>query len=247
MTQTLRTPILRNCVLTLVAIALIVVIPLLSLRPSLSVEFTPPDRGSPEQVDAGGTRFADFERPGERVVPVFMDGRELECPLSAILPPENYGLTRQAYPTIFYHTPPVEGIEVIFSLRDAQETLIYQTRYLTGPDHGTYGLPIPAYVNVQPLHPYQAYSWTVEIPDLEASVSGTIVRVNTTASFDEEFATASAEERLQLLADAGLWYDMLDQLARLHRENPDDPQWSRLWRQIAEDAELMKVGDKPLL
>ena len=238
---------LKTLLVSLLAVAIVIAIPILSIQPSISVEFNPPDRGTPEQVDSGGTRFRDFEQPGERMIPIFVNDQELECPLSAILPPENYGLTRQAYPTIFYHTPLIEGMEVIFSLRDAQERLVYQTRYLTGDEHGTYGLPIPAFVNVAPLELYQGYVWTVELPKFEASVSGTIVRVNTTASFDEEFAAASAEERLQLLADAGLWYDMLDQLAQLHRDRPDEPQWYDLWTEIAEAAELMKVGTKPLL
>jgi|GEM_PF-2213692 len=238
---------LKTLLVSLLAVAIVIAIPILSIQPSISVEFNPPDRGTPEQLDGGGTRFINFEQPGERMVPIVVDGQELECPLAAILPPENYGLTRQAYPTIFYHTPPVEGMEVIFSLRDAQERLVYQTRYLTGDEHGTYGLPIPAFVNVPPLELDQGYVWTVELPEFEASVSGTIVRVNTTASFDEEFAAAEAEERLQLLADAGLWYDMLDQLAQLHRDRPDEPQWYRIWGEITEAADLMKMGMKPLL
>lgn len=243
--QRLFRPLFRALMLACCAIAAIAVV--LVPHPARSLDFSPPDRGAPERVDAGGARFADFEREGDREAPIFVDGEALECPLTAVLPEGNYGLTFEPYPSVFVHIPDLPGAEVVFSLRDADDRILYQLRYLKGERHGSVGLSVPKHANVAPLELYEPYRWTLELPEQEEQVSGAIVRVAPTEEFAAQLAEATPEQRLELLAETGIWYDMLEQLAQLHRNNPDDPRWMPIWDDVTEDVGLMKVGDKPLL
>lgn len=237
----------RRLTWSLAAIAAALLLVLLLVTPVRSLEFTPPDRGAPERIDAGGARFADFEREGDRVVDIVVDGEVLECPLTAILPPENYGLTIEAYPTVYVHIPDLAGIPVVFSLYDSLDRLVYQTRYLTGERHGTVGFSLPEHGNVMPLDFYRSYRWTLELPEQGEEVGGTLVRVALMTDFERQLAQAAPERQLELLAETGIWYDTIDVLAQLHRRNPDDPQWMQFWEDLMDAVDLMKVGDKPLL
>ncbi|WP_017658491.1 DUF928 domain-containing protein [Baaleninema simplex] len=238
---------LRFLVLAGIALSALVLTGLFAIAPARSLDFTPPDRGAPERVDAGGTRYADFEIPGDRDVTIVVNGEELECPLTAILPPENYGLTLRDYPTIYVHVPNLPGADLQFTLRDDNDEVLYQSRFRLGHRHGTFGIPLPDNANFDPLELYRSYRWTVELLDFGESISGAIVKVSPTEEFQRQLDRATSEERLELYAETGIWYDAIDTLATLHRNDPDNSQWMEVWREITESVDLMKVGNKPLL
>ncbi|MGC9502906.1 DUF928 domain-containing protein [Baaleninema sp.] len=237
----------RFLILAGMALSTLLLTGLLSIEPARSIDFTPPDRGAPERVDAGGTRYAEFEIPGERHTPVVVNGEPLECPLTAIVPQQNYGLTLREYPTIYVHVPDLPGANLRFTLRDDKDEVLYQSRFRLGHRHGTFGISLPERANFDPLELYRSYRWTVELVEGDESVSGAIVRVSPTEEFQNQIDRATPEEQLQLYADTGIWYDAIDSLAALHRNHPEDSQWMEAWREITESVELMKVGNKPLL
>ncbi|MBO9998906.1 MAG: DUF928 domain-containing protein [Cyanobacteria bacterium SID2] len=218
-----------------------------TIEPARSLDFMPPDRGAPQRVDAGGARYSDFEVPGDREIPIVVNGEELECPLTAIVPVENYGLTFQEYPTIYVHVPDVPGAEVTFALRDDDDRIVYQSRFTLGHRHGTFGIALPAHANFDPLEVYRPYRWTLELEEYSERVSGVIVRVLPTETFARQLDRATPRERLALYAETGIWYDAIDTLAELHRADPENEEFIQIWQEITKSVDLMKVGEKTLL
>ncbi|MEM1426847.1 MAG: DUF928 domain-containing protein [Cyanobacteria bacterium P01_H01_bin.130] len=64
---------------------------------------------------------------------------------------------------------------------------------------------------------------------------GVIQRVETGSSFGEQLASApDALERLNVFAGEGLWVDLMDQVADVARDRPNDPGLTLVWRKILE-------------
>jgi len=204
-----------------------------------------PDRGAPDSAGAGGARFADFEIGVDGVRILEIPGRE--CPLTAALPASTSGLTLRPYPSIFVHMPPYPDEPVEFRLMTEDDVLVYATQYVPNPIDGTYDITLPDSSNLPPLEVGVMYRWTFAIPSEELVLSGGIVRGEPTADFAADLAAASPIERVELLAETGIWYDAVAEAADLVRSDRDRADYKALWDGLMYSVDLDKMAMKPLL
>ncbi|NJN61366.1 MAG: hypothetical protein HC795_07395 [Coleofasciculaceae cyanobacterium RL_1_1] len=73
-----------------------------------------PGRGVPSQpIDGGGTRFSDFDLTIEGERTITSDG--MECPVTALIPAANSGLTLSPYPRFFSICRPIPARQSHFA------------------------------------------------------------------------------------------------------------------------------------
>lgn len=242
-------------------------------HPGQAIDFTPPDRGAPGNVltDAGGVRFSGDiplgssapgrDREAARApAPAFnfaVEGQRMlmlegfECPLTAIVPDSNYGLTLAAYPRFFFHMPPYPGDAVAFRLETEAGDRLYATEFVPQPIDGTFEIALPSNANLPPLAFNQMYHWTFSIlNDNEAdfTVSGGVMRVEPTPAFAQRLATAQRPiSRIQRLAAAGIWFDAIAGAADLVRSDRTNASYERVWDGLVRSIGLDKMAERDLL
>ncbi len=238
-----------------------------------SIEFTPPNRGAPENLIGAGTRFTNepgITRSGAssspQAIPVIVNGQALPCPFTALVPKwggDNYSLTIDPYPTFFIHVPTVENAVLSFQLnRDVMDSidltstpndrLVYSLQLPVNGQDGTFGITLPKYA--RPLNAGETYTWKVTLdlpPDLESEtpyiLAGQIERFEPTNTFTEELARATPEQKVELYAQSSLWYDALKELADLRLAYPNNPRLVTEWVELLTSVGLDEIAEKPLL
>ncbi len=230
----------------------------MQLHPVSGVEFQPPDRGRPGRLVGAGTRFSEppTVRGGlesDRAIPVVRNGEELPCPLTAIVPQNQYGFTLSEYPSFFVHVPPIPGALVEFTLSTDRNDLVYQTMFRLSDRHGTIRIAPSADANVAPLELDRNYRWQFSLmldpedPSQDRQVGGWIRRVQPTDEFSKDLEKSTPQQRVNLYAEAGVWYDTVAAVAELRRSDPDNPTLTQEWQELLDSVGLSKVGQKPLI
>ncbi len=240
-----------------------------SIQQGVAIEFTPPDRNAPgrviidgggarfsadslpsrgvpsQPIDGGGARFSDFDLTitGERSIT--SDG--MECPVTALIPAANSGLTLSPYPRFFFHMPPYPGASVAFRLETETGDLVYATQFVPEARDGTYDIALPNTSNLPPLEVGVMYRWTFEIPEQDLMLSGGILRGEASTEFAAELEAAYPIQRVRLLAETGIWFDAISEAADLVRGDRSRPAYQRLWSELLQSVDLQKIGDRPLL
>lgn len=182
---------------------------LLSLSP-----YNPPNRGAPGRTRDAGSR---------------------SCGLVALVPTQtHWGETLEPHPTFwFYVANPAE--RMIFDLRDEMTgESVFTTEFaaLAGPGIGSYVLPDEALA----LESDRLYRWqlTLDCPrtDSDPTVNSIVVRREVDPELTEQLDNALPEERINLLATHGLWYDTLTDLAQLRASDPQNPELETAWVEL---------------
>jgi hypothetical protein len=205
-----------------------------------------PGRGAPSQpIDGGGARFSDFDLIIEGARSITSEGQE--CPVTAIIPATNVGLTLSPYPRFFFHTPPYPGASVAFRLTTEAGDLVYATQFVPEARDGTYEIALPATSNLPPLEVGTMYLWTFEIPEQSLTLSGGILRGEPSVEFAADLAAANPIKRVRLLAETGIWFDAISEVADLVRSDRTNAYYEHLWDELLESVELDKIADRPLL
>jgi Domain of Unknown Function (DUF928) len=255
---------LKTLALLLVSVLLAVALILSWQVPSYSVEFNPPDRGAPGRLIGAGTRFSQpiettrgsLGSLGRRQAPITVNEETLSSPLVAIVPSSslgNYGLTLDGYPSFYIHMPAVPQARLEFILLDELGDRIYEAGYLVANREGTFSIDLPRHANLPPLEVGLTYTWQVRLklnPNsivTDYLVHGQIERFEPEAGLMKDLEAASAEEKVVLYAQSGLWYDALDTLAQLRRANPNNPLLTNEWAQLLRSISLDDIADQPLI
>jgi Domain of Unknown Function (DUF928) len=238
-----------------------------------SIEFTPPNRGAPENLIGAGTRFSGepgITRSGSssnpQAIPVLVNGQALPCPFTVLVPKwgsDNYSLTIDPYPTFFVHVPAVENSVLSFQLSRGiadsadltttpEDRLVYAIHLPTNGQDGTFGIALPKYA--RPLEVGETYIWTVTLdlpPDLESDrpymLEGQIERFEPESTLTEELARATPEQKVELYAQSSLWYDALEEIADLRLAYPNNPRLVTEWVELLTSVGLDEIAQKPLL
>lgn len=166
------------------------------------VVYTPPRRGAPGRRMSGGTRTS-----GTNTTVVI------------VLTPETMGLTIRAQPTLYWYLSENVAKHVILTVVDenAIDPIVEAT--LAPPAQpGIQALDL-ASLGVR-LEPEQHYEWEIALLDpsgdrhRDVYARGAIERVEPSADLRAKLATGSPLERAKALAEAGIWYDAMDEVSR---------------------------------
>lgn len=213
-----------------------------------AIEFQPPKRGMPGRREGGGTRdpLACVRGKPSRLI--------------ALLPTTNLGLTVADYPRFFWYMPQTKAQRAEFTLFEVDENLedrqpVYQTTF-TIPAGGTGGiasLQLSKQGNTSPLKVGKDYRWTVSLicdPSnrmRDIAIEGWVQRVAADPKLTRQLAKVKASDRIQLLAEHGLWFDTIATLAAERAAHPSDSALQTSWTELLTSIKLAAIADQPLL
>lgn len=165
--------------------------------PAAAIQYRPPLRGAPAVRIGGATRGL------ARAVPAF-----------AYLAPDHVGLTLRAQPTVYWHaaTPPAGDMLFRLTALDGASPAI-EAIVPAAACAGLYRLSLGALGTA--LRADVDYRWQVVYANESGrapSVSGWIRLGEAAAEFAAHLQRAAPAERARLLAEAGVWYDAVDEL-----------------------------------
>ncbi|BAY19146.1 hypothetical protein NIES21_50050 [Anabaenopsis circularis NIES-21] len=150
--------------------------------------------------------------------------------LTAIVPISNIGLTTIANPSLYFYIPDNKAPEVELVVQDENEQEVYKQKYKPSGNAGVVGVSLPD----NTLAKGQKYRWNFSIicntqdRSLDKLVQGTIQRIDN-PQLMSKLENASPQERLKLYAEAGIWQDALDTLAKLRYSRPQDSALKADW------------------
>ncbi|TVQ47728.1 MAG: DUF928 domain-containing protein [Gloeocapsa sp. DLM2.Bin57] len=203
-----------------------------------NVYFTPPDAGKPNNTTQGGTR------------PVRLCANDTSAPeilVTALVPDNSSTLTTATHPTFLVYLPPTTAENLVFSLRDPQETYYYQQTIQLDGQSGIISFTLPE--NAPPLEVDQDYLFSFTLaceetisPD-DFVWSGNIRRVTLTAKID----SINSLELASFYGENGIWLDMLALIAQEHLTKPNDLTISQNWQTVLESVGLEEISEQPLL
>lgn len=190
------------------------------LQPAIaqnSIRLQLPDISAPGNRESGSTRSTSCIAADENLI--------------ALMPESNYGLTEQAYPTVYFYLPATTAEHLKFVLlNETTNELVYEGRFKVDSSGGIASISLPDNGIQQPLVVGEAYVWYVAVmcnpadPSADAVTEGQIARVEPLA-----VATEATEAELPAVyAEAGLWYDALAASAMLKQEADSTTDWNAL-------------------
>lgn len=162
-----------------------------------AIQYRPPLRGAPAVRIGGATRSLT------RVVPAF-----------TYLAPDHVGLSLRAQPTLYWHAAMPPAADMLFRLSALDGVSPAVEHVLpAGACAGLYRVRL-ADLGVA-LRPDVDYRWQVVFANGQgraSSVSGWVRLGEAVPDFAERLRRGAPGERASMLADAGVWYDAVDEL-----------------------------------
>jgi hypothetical protein len=81
------------------------------------------------------------------------------------------------------------------------------------------------------------------------SVNGVIIRESLNAELNNQLLKASALEKVTLYGDNGYWYEMLTEVIKLRRLEPNNPEINKIWSNLLQHplVRLERVISAPLV
>ncbi|MDB9315848.1 DUF928 domain-containing protein [Spirulina sp. CS-785/01] len=195
--------------------------------------YTPPSNlGSPDRMEAGGTR----------------SGSELS--VTPLVPQTHkFGVTLESNPSLYVYAPGLLDPElnrfVVVELMNADHKMVYRTEIEVSGNAGILRLQLPEThpeTGDKLLETEENYYWTVSVLDSYDEIMGTaqgwIRQVPTPSDLASQLAEVPPHNKARLLAEKGIWYDALDQLAQAYADNPNDSQVQADWVKLLKAADL---------
>lgn len=161
------------------------------------------------------------------------------------------GLTQRPHPDFFVYLPKSTAQTAEFVVTDDNAFPLYKTILPLTGKAGVLRLRLPA--SEPPLAVGKNYRWMVALicnPEARSQDIGTsawVQRRPDDASLSQRLQRATPQERLKLYGNAGLWQDLLSQLADLRQAQPTDASLATEWSTLLQDVGLPQVSDAPLL
>jgi hypothetical protein len=167
-----------------------------------------------------------------------------DAPELVALAPEHVARTLSARPVLLWHlsrVPSSGGWQLVVTDPEAIDPLVQEE------------LPRPERAGVQrvelerELAPGVEYQWSVlwrpdpGNPASDVVAQGFVRRVEAPAELRAELAARPEHERAAIYARAGLWYDALAELDRVHRRFPGEPEPGRMLARMLASAGLPQL------
>jgi hypothetical protein len=213
-------------------------IPLTQSTFLMALNFTLPPKGAPGKRRSGSTR----------------DGYcSSEEQLIALMPGTNIGLTIAERPTFWFYVPYAEtpGLEAEFSLKDKEGNEINRQLVPLKNTPGIVKINLPTTVSALELEKF--YEWRFEVicnPDNrldDAFVYGGVERVPISSDLNSQLQGKNDRQRIDIYAENGLWFDLLNTLAELRSANLQDTSLNEDWENLWQQVKLEEIADKPFV
>ena len=220
-------------------------------------KFRAPRMGSPGNREAGAAR-------SDTCVVTKGTG------LMAVLPSTNLGLTTKAYPTFFAYIPPNNAETAEFRLIEeetGEEVFAGQVQMpKADAANSTYkhkasviGIPLPKTGFAQGLQSGKNYQWALMVVcnaknrAEDIVVTGAVQRINNeyintldpeTTKQLSRLNNAPVQERLAIYGAAGIWQDLLADVATLAKKNPAT--YGEEWKSLLTDQGMGAIATVPI-
>lgn len=202
-----------------------------SKKSSISQILTLPNRGAP------GTRRAGAASRN------LCDRSE---PLTALVPGTNFGLTSKERPTFWFYVPYTTGIAGEFLLTDASGKEVYRRTVIVSGTPGIISINLPK--TASPLEVDGRYTWNFSAICQKETflVQGEVIRVTLADEINRQLETVTAKERLFILAENGLWFDLVTEFIYLLPNSSQDTDLQQEWVTLWHKVDLVYIASKSL-
>ena len=209
--------------------------PLQSSNQLLTLQFPPTgkNRGTPQRTAGGGTRSDSVSCLVEE---------EQDLPLVALMPDrENESKTSIATPSLYWYVPQTTASKGEFVLVDENNQEAYYATFDLPKQTGIIKLRIPETAS---LEPGKIYSWSMMVicdsrnRNRDQYIQGKIEYVAPGDAVDSQLSTLPALEQARIYANANLWLETLDTMAKIRPENPS------AWQEFLQSVGLEVLSDK---
>ncbi|MGB6294841.1 MAG: DUF928 domain-containing protein [Rivularia sp. (in: cyanobacteria)] len=186
--------------------------------------FTPPGEPEPKETKGSGSR----------------DGGKCsseEQKIKPLMPERNYGLSLQKHPSVFINLPKSKAKQVMLSFRDTQGKY-YQRAFLPITSNGIVSFSLPE--DKPSLTVGKNYQWSLVVvcgntvqPD-DPTFMGWVQRVERTSGIDRELTGKSAVDKAKWYGENGYWYEMVGEIQRANKNQPNNVQLSRTLQKLVD-------------
>ncbi|WP_229642599.1 DUF928 domain-containing protein [Waterburya agarophytonicola] len=188
--------------------------------------------------------------------------------MRTLLPDNNFGWTLYDYPQFFWYSPAleaesIESTDVYFTLGIVErkedngvieeklgEDPLYEAQLTQLQKRRSEIVSFTLPPDADPLEEGQEYEWEVlvECPaGNHISIQGRIKRLSTeNPELSSKLENATIEEYPSILAEAGVWYDALQIMTGLMRDNPEDDIFQQDWQNVLKLIEFKESSDLPI-
>lgn len=188
-----------------------------------------PSRGAPGKREGKAARNC---KPPTKDTVIFI----------GLVPEYRLALTAAERPTFWFYVPYIfDSPTATFTLKNAEEKEVYQAAVEIKGKPGVIGVSLPD--SIPALEVGKKYWWEFEyrgkcppesvVTDIGAKADGWLERVQLPFS-EGQLESASPRERLEIYASAGLWFEILSELALQYRQQPENKQLQADWKDLIE-------------
>lgn len=172
-------------------------------------------------------------------------------PPTALIPQSGLGLTANPHPTLLVYVPPTTASQAHLTLRDENQSGLYQSRIPIPQTGGVLPIALPA--DSPELTVGQTYHWSLallcqptqtDLPIARGQIRRVELSVGLAEALTEEpslFSQASVYGR------SGVWHDMLATLVTLRQAQPENSILGNNWTEVLQAENLGAIANMPLL
>ncbi len=218
----------------------------------------PPDRGA--AGDRGGAASRGCGVSNQSVialVPIYKETLK-QRQTEAFSVTKVWGLTTEKYPTFWFFIPykksTINSIEFVLKDESSKPSQTLYRTIVTIPEvPGIISIHLSA--NTPPLQVDKMYHWFFKIkvicnpqqPLEQEYVEGWVQRADLNPKLVDSLKQATPQQRVNLYAENGIWYDALTTLAELRLSKPEDPTLAVEWMNLLKSVDLENLAKQPLL
>jgi|GEM_PF-2298275 len=174
--------------------------------------------------------------------------------LTALVPKDNLGRSASATPTLYWFIPEntYKSMTVSLQVMDAEDNpqdSIYTTKLAVSGQPELASVTIPDQAPTQNLQAGVNYRWMVQLHCTEddrrgLSAMGWIHYVPPSPVLVNQLAAAQPEDRFDIYAKAGYWYDAVQELVAQRQANPNNLRVRRAWQDLmaSEHVQLSQIA-----
>jgi hypothetical protein len=170
--------------------------------------------------------------------------------LTTMVPVKLLGFSASPYPTFAWFVPKHTYSRVEFKLLQSTGETVYTTTIQNPVQNQINSLTLPKDAGIPPLQAGQEYQWAVKLvcdqqPSGEQQppivAQGWLAYEQPAATLSSQLSQATPEQRYELYASNGYWYDAFQTLLELRQSNPNDPVVTTQWGTLL-NHEQIKLG-----
>jgi hypothetical protein len=245
-----------------------------SVKPLTPIQQKPANQRTSREQKAATRRFVPPPPPQNIGAPGQREGAasrgacpRINTPLTALVPVTQqalgksgvnaesvWSLTVAAHPTFWFYVPysPSSLRSTEFVLQDDADNDVYRTPVKLPEQPGVISLRLPS--TSKPLENGRIYHWYFKLycsPQETSNpifVEGWVQRVTTSPALTSQLKAAlTPQQRIDLYAAHGIWYDALTAVGELRLVNPEDATLKADWNALLQSVDLANIASKPLV